>query len=266
MLSNFHTHSTYCDGKNTLEEIVLSAIEKGFSSLGFSGHGFTSFDSTYCMKETDKYIAEIKALREKYKKDIQLYIGVEEDAFYPLDHSPFDYVIGSSHYFNIDGTYYPVDSNPDCFKKCLELFKGDVLNLANSYYSAFCDYILKHKPDIVGHFDLITKFDEMDASQFLENEKYNALAESFIKTAAKSGSLFEVNTGAISRGYRTSPYPAKNLLYTLKNEGAGLVLCSDSHAADTLDCFFKESRLMLKDIGFEYVYTLYNGEFVKDML
>ena len=92
------------------------------------------------------------------------------------------------------------------------------------------------------------------------------LAEKYIQKASRSGSLFEVNTGAISRGYRTTPYPHINLLRTLKKEGAGLVLCSDSHAADTLDCFFKESRLILKDVGFEYVYTLYNGEFVKDML
>ena len=28
MLSNFHTHCTFCDGKNTPEEVVLSALEK----------------------------------------------------------------------------------------------------------------------------------------------------------------------------------------------------------------------------------------------
>ncbi len=38
MLANYHTHTTYCDGKNTPEEIVLCAIEKGFTSIGFSGH------------------------------------------------------------------------------------------------------------------------------------------------------------------------------------------------------------------------------------
>jgi len=27
---NFHTHSTFCDGKNTPEENVISAIKKGF--------------------------------------------------------------------------------------------------------------------------------------------------------------------------------------------------------------------------------------------
>ena len=50
MLSNLHTHSTFCDGVNTPEEIVKSAVERGFSSVGFSGHGYTDFDLCYCMK------------------------------------------------------------------------------------------------------------------------------------------------------------------------------------------------------------------------
>ena len=37
-LQNLHTHTTYCDGKNTAEEMVQKAIELGFRSLGFSGH------------------------------------------------------------------------------------------------------------------------------------------------------------------------------------------------------------------------------------
>ena len=46
MLTNYHTHTTFCDGKSTVEEIVLSALAKGFDAIGFSGHGFTTFDYT----------------------------------------------------------------------------------------------------------------------------------------------------------------------------------------------------------------------------
>ena len=118
MIANFHTHTTYCDGKNTPEEIVRADIDKGFSSIGFSGHGYTAFDLRYCMKNTDGYIKEITALKEKYKKDIQIWLGVEEDAFYPTDRSRFDYIIGSSHYFCINDRYYPIDSDYGYFKKC----------------------------------------------------------------------------------------------------------------------------------------------------
>ena len=47
--TDLHVHTTYCDGKNTPEEVVLSAIEKGVERLGFSGHAYTSFDESYCM-------------------------------------------------------------------------------------------------------------------------------------------------------------------------------------------------------------------------
>ena len=63
MLTNFHTHTTFCDGQNTPEEMVLAAIEKGFSALGFSGHGYTTFDTSYCITDTDGYCREIKRLQ-----------------------------------------------------------------------------------------------------------------------------------------------------------------------------------------------------------
>ena len=87
-----------------------------------------------------------------------------------------------------------------------------------------------------------------------------------MKEALKSGSLFELNTGAIARGYRKTPYPYENLLHIIRKEGGGLILSSDSHEVKTLDFQFDESRKMLKDLGFSYVYTFSGGEFVKDFL
>lgn len=80
MLVNLHTHTTFCDGKNSPEEMVLSAISKGFSVLGFSGHGYTSYDLSYCMKDMGGYISTVNMLKEKYKDKIEIYLGVEEDA------------------------------------------------------------------------------------------------------------------------------------------------------------------------------------------
>lgn len=266
MLSNLHTHSVFCDGKNTLEEIVLEAIGKGFCSIGFSGHGYTAFDLRYCMQDTDGYMCEINRLKKKYNKEIEIYLGVEEDAFYPVKREDFDYIIGSSHYFLVDGQYYPIDSSYDYFKKCLPLFESNPALMAHAYYKPFCEYILKRKPDVVGHFDLITKFDELDDSLFLENQEYNKIAEEYMLYAAKSGCLFEVNTGAISRGFRTTPYPYNNLLQILRKNGNGVVLSSDSHEASTLSYGFEEAKKLLKDIGFNYTYILYKGEFIKDIL
>jgi len=78
--------------------------------------------------------------------------------------------------------------------------------------------------------------------------------------------IFEVNTGAISRGYRTMPYPQEPLLKIIRDNGGKVTLGSDSHTVETLDYYFKEARRYLKNIGFEYVYILYDGLWKKDRL
>lgn len=263
MLTNYHTHTTYCDGDNTIEEIVAYAIENGFASLGFSGHGYTPYDHGYCMKDTDGYIEKISQLKKKYENKIQIYCGIEEDSFSYVDRKRFDYILGSSHYYKVDGKYYPIDSDYDCFKKCLEVFSYDAVKMAEEYFGAFVNYIEKRKPDIVGHFDLITKFDELDNQYFLNNPKYIEVAEKYMERAADIDVIFEVNTGAISRGFRKSPYPAENLLYILKKKGAKILLSSDSHNVNTLNFYFDETKDILRDVGFDYVYELDNGKFVK---
>ena len=266
MLSNLHTHSTFCDGKSTPEEVVLSAIEKGFCSIGFSGHAHIDYEQNYCMRDTDGYMSEIKRLKDKYKDKIQIYLGIEEEAGWPVCREDFDYIIGSCHYFTKNKEYYPIDISVDGFKKCLELFGNDPVKLADSYYKTFCEYIDTRRPDIIGHFDLITKFDEVLGFPLLGNEEYNKLAERYIALAAEYDCFFEVNTGAISRGYRTSPYPAYNLLRVLKEKNAKIVISSDSHHADTISHSFDKVKTVLKEVGFEYTYLLFDGRFTKDYL
>ena len=263
MLVNLHTHTTFCDGKNSPEEMVLSAISKGFSVLGFSGHGYTSYDLAYCMKDMGGYISTVNMLKEKYKDKIEIYLGVEEDASSYLNRSDYDYILGSNHYVKKDGVYYPVDSRKENFKTNLELFDNNPLELAKNYYEILINYIKERKPDIVGHFDLITKFDEVEKSCYLNNPEYHKMAENYLLSVINEPCIFEVNTGAISRGYRTSVYPYENLLHVLCKNGGRIILSSDSHSADTLDFYFDEATYVLKNIGFKERYILKNNEFTK---
>ena len=265
MLYNYHTHTTFCDGKNTPQEIVEGAIQKRFDAIGFSGHIHVP-GTAYGIKDIKGYIDEVNRLKKVYDGKIQIYLGLEEDSFKLCDRGDFDYIIGSCHFMDCDGVLYPIDSNPGCFKKCLEVFNYDIIKLATTYYDKFCGYIKQRKPDIIGHFDLITKFDQMDESLFLNNSDYLSLSEKYLLDVMSDDIIFEVNTGAISRGFRTTPYPNENLLYTIKKQGGKVMLSSDSHAVETLDFAFDETKKYLKDIGFEYTYLLYNNEFIKDYI
>lgn len=266
MITNYHTHTHFCDGANPPEEIVRRAIEQGFAAIGFSGHGTTPFDLSYCMTDTEAYIAEINRLKHAYEHKIQIYLGIEEDALAYVDRSRFDYLIGSSHYLRVGGQYLSIDSSPEHFGRCLDAFGGDVTRLAHAYFGAFCHYIATRKPDIVGHFDLITKYEESQPSILLSDPAYRAVAEHYIGIAADMDCLFEVNTGAMARGIRKTPYPAEHLLTVLKKKNARLILSSDSHHVDTLDFGFEELRVYLKDLGFRHVYEFLDHRFIQTSL
>ena len=263
MLTNYHTHTAFCDGKNTAEEMVLSAIEKGFSAIGLSGHGYTPYDLRYCMKDTAGYLAEARRLQEKYKKRIQVYVGVEEDSYSLLNRADYDYIIGSSHYVSVGGQCYPFDSNYSYYEKALALFQEDTAAFAESYYQNFCRYIRARKPDIIGHFDLVTKFDETQVDRFLHDEKYWKTAEKYMVEALKADCIFEVNTGLMTRGFRSLPCPHERLLYLIRKNDGKVTLSSDAHQAETLDFGFAEVKKLLKELGFTETFVLYDGKWQK---
>lgn len=261
MLTNYHTHTTYCDGNDTPETIALWAAQKGFDALGFSGHGYTLMDTSFCMRDTEGYRAEIRSLQQKYRHRMQIYLGVEEDMIHPVKREDFDYIIGSAHYIRKDGKYYSVDGGEDCYRECLALCGGDPIALAHAYYEPFCEYICKRKPDIVGHFDLLTKYDEKLGSQLLSDPEYLQVAKQYLEQALESDCIFEVNTGAVARGIRTTPYPCEELLHVMKAHDAKVILSSDCHNARQLDFRFAQTKDLLRDVGFQQVYVLYDGRF-----
>ena len=263
MLSNLHTHTTFCDGKSTAEETVISAIEKGFTSLGFSAHAYAPYGLEYCMTDEDGYIREVTRLKEKYKDKIEIYLGTEEDGFHLIDRSKYEYLIGSLHYVKSGDELLPIDLGISCIDRILDAFGGDVEAISENYYGNFAKYLHYRRPNVVGHFDLLTKYDEKREAVFLGNSKHDRIAESFIESLAREGFLFEVNTGAIARGLRSMPYPAANLLRVLKRCGSEIILSSDCHKAEDVDHSFKEALALLKDIGYSELTVLCNYKFTK---
>ena len=137
---------------------------------------------------------------------------------------------------------------------------------AEYYFQHFCEYILNRKPDIIGHFDLITKFDEKEKNRYLQNTDYWSLAEKYCLQALKSGGIFEVNTGLVARGYRSSFSPHERLLRLIYKNGGKITFSSDSHEIKTLQGCFDEVRAMVKEIGFQYIYIFQKGEWAKKII
>ncbi len=258
ILSDIHVHTKYCDGKNETEEIVKKAIELGFESIGISGHSYTDWDLSFCMslEDTKKYADEIEALKIKYPQTDVL-LGIERDYYYTPDGIDYDYVIGSLHYVEKDGVRMSVDESEEVFVNNVgNYFGGDYRAFAESYYNTLKDIVTKTNADVVGHIDLVSKFNDGN-KYFDENSQwYTNCVRDCLKEITKSKPVFEVNTGAISRGYKTKPYPAKFILEEIKKMGCDIIITSDCHNADNLGYAFNEAVELVKECGFNSVKIL----------
>ena len=98
--SSVHVHSKLCDGKNTPEEVAVTAWKAGLQTLGFSGHSHTPHDLEYCMTQsrTALYKAQIAKLKERYAGKMDILCGLEWDLYSDDDPTQYDYWIGSTHY------------------------------------------------------------------------------------------------------------------------------------------------------------------------
>ncbi len=312
-MQNFdlHMHTTYCDGQDSAEAMVRSAVEKGLICAGISGHSFTPHDTSYCMSRegTLNYIDEISGLKVKYAGSIRLLLGIELDRYADTDLTPYDYMIGSVHYlFSGEGKkkwngnmealrkyedWSDVDSSPDdlCrFAFGKEGSSGDpaeirevMTDIAKLYFDTVGEIVTATDCDIIGHFDLLTKFNEGwgfgadgkvvnrmrpgaesavaifdtsderyiaawkkaadrifdDCAERYKNGYRNRLETLGILQAGDKP-VFEINTGAISRGYRTTPYPSADQIDYIRSKGGVFILSSDSHAAGTICSGFEE--------------------------
>ena len=232
LLLDYHIHTNFSDGNNSPEEMVQKAIQMGLKQIGFSDHSYTFFDESYCMKKDKirEYITTVNELKVKYKDKISILLGIEQDYYSTEPTDEYDYVIGSVHYVKKDGKYIPVDENTEILKNSeKELFGGDMYALVELYYETVSDIVAKTNADIIGHFDLITKFLEKE-KLFDENDKrYISAYKSAVDNLIKYDVPFEINTGAISRGYRTTPYPSAKTREYITKKGGRFILSSDAH-------------------------------------
>ena len=256
MRSEFHIHTLYCDGKNTCEEIVLKALEKGFDAIGFSGHSYTDFDKSYCMsrKNTALYVNDVRKLKAEYEDKIRIYCGIEQDIFAPEQNFGPDYIIGSVHYVLKDGIYIPVDeSREKLVASVKEYYGGDFYDFAEDYFREVCDVVRITNCDIIGHFDLVSKFNE-DCVLFDENNgRYVSTWHDALDVLLKTGRIFEVNTGAISRGYRSTPYPREEMLRYIAEKNGTVTITSDCHNAKMLGFSYDKAFELVKRTGAECV-------------
>lgn len=250
---NLHTHGVLCDGKNEYEDTVVKAIETGLTSIGFSGHSSTTYSNpSYCMvgEKTARYKKEIVRLKEKYRGKIDVFCGLEFDMYSDDDMQGYDYLIGAVHYLKMGNEFVGFDRDAQTVQAVIDnYFDGDGMRYAKEYYRQLATLSNYGNFDIVGHFDLITKHSEAFAFFDENSQEYKKYALDCLYALAEKIPVFEVNTGAMARGYRTSPYPSDFILREIAKTGCGIVLSSDCHDNRFLTYGFERAIDVCKACG-----------------
>ncbi|NLE70230.1 MAG: histidinol-phosphatase HisJ family protein [Clostridiales bacterium] len=253
--SSPHVHTQFCDGRSTAEEMVQAALEKGFVSLGFSSHAKQDFDLKYAMDDAREaaYIAEIRRLQRLYGGRIRIWLGMEQDLYSTARREGFEYVIASVHYMKMpDGSRLAVDSSPAQTERIIrEAFDGDPYLLVERYYSLLGAFVRDSRPDIIGHFDLLTKYNQGTHPFDESHPLYVTAAMAALEEAITGCRLMEVNVGALARTGVKGPYPSLAILTAWRDLGGEVILSSDCHEARYLDSAYEAGLALMAAAGYK---------------
>ncbi|MBY5944842.1 histidinol-phosphatase [Photobacterium rosenbergii] len=272
LLTNFHTHCHYCDGKGAPLDMVEQAKQLNFKAIGFSSHAPLPFDNDFCMQQEnlDAYVKEITAL--KADADIEVYLGLEVDYIRGLlspsdtkwDALGLDYKIGSVHTLAAPDERYPmlsVDGPHDEFKTLLnEVYQGSARDMIETYFQRVGQLCGEGGFDILGHYDLVKKHNK--ALQFFDEDShwYREVAISTLDDVAKSGVILEVNYGGMLRGATDDVYPSPWLLKQAKARHIPIQINADAHAPHHLGVHHQHCREILLQAGYRQQRVLLGGQ------
>ncbi|HOY30516.1 MAG TPA: histidinol-phosphatase [Bacteroidales bacterium] len=265
VLTNYHTHTFFCDGNSEPEKYITEAIRQGFVVLGFSAHAPLPIETAWNLAQSDlePYCAEITRLKEKYKDEIEVLLsleidyipGVSKDVLSYKKQYGLDYTIGAVHLVkNPDNNeLWFIDGPESNFDRGVKnIFKNDIRQAVECYFTVLNEMIKTQKADIIAHFDKV----KMNNRQRYFHEKdnwYQNLLRKTIEIIAQSKSIVEVNTRGIYTGKCDSLYPGTDVLKQCFEMDIPLTINSDAHKPADINSYFAETEQILKDIGYKSI-------------
>ena len=284
-MTNYHTHSCFCDGKGEPREYVEYALAHGFTALGFSGHSPLPFPNTFSVNDYEGYCNTILGLKAEYEGRIDIRLGLEFDYvpglledFTPLvEQGRLDYTIGSVHLIpnpdSIETLRRLNSSDDDDERKQIpyniwfidgprqetydnglkHIFKGDIKAGVRAYFHQQNEMILRNRPTIVGHPDKILMHNR--ERYFSSNDRwYRDLFHETLDVIRQTGCICELNTRGIYKGRHPDFYPSREHLRYMDSLGIPIIVSTDAHQPSELDNFENAFEL-LESIHYHNIVT-----------
>jgi histidinol-phosphatase (PHP family) len=274
ILTNYHTHSRFCDGNSEPEDYVTAALKNKFICLGFSSHAPLPFENSWSLVSgnVDSYCQAISVLKNNYFDEIEIYLSLEID-YIPGVSLPFaqlqkerslDYVLGAVHLVkNPEGNnLWFIDGPVNNYDKGLkEIFNNDIRYAVKTYYNQLQQMLLSQKPDMVAHFDKVKMNNHH--RYFQENESwYIKLVDETLDVISACKTIVEVNTRGIYTGKSESLYPGTWVLQKCYDMNIPLTISSDAHKPGDINRYFTETGNILKEIGYKSIKILKGNKWI----
>lgn len=256
-----HMHSTFSgDAKSPMEDMIISAIDKGLKQICFTEHQDLCFpylpgEEGMFDLNTDAYLYELLVLRAKYEDKIKVCFGVElgmqleavrENAIYAKSHE-FDMIIASLHVVDGIDPYYP------------QYYEGKTEEEAYGlYFTRIYENLLRFENfDVLGHLDYIVRY----GANMDKNYKYDIYSQTIDKILEfiiEHGKALEINTAGLRKGTK-DVHPTIDILKKYKEMGGELItIGSDAHNKDDVAADFDRAEAALMECGFKY-YSMYEN-------
>ncbi|UYP47482.1 phosphatase YcdX [Candidatus Lokiarchaeum ossiferum] len=245
-----HTHNYLCNhAKGTVEEYVISAIEKNLCEIGLSDHFPMHLISKEAnveqwamrMEQFPKYIASCQQVQKKYQDKIIVKVASEVDftpksfSNYKIALEPFlddlDYIIGSVHVIDIDGVGERAVDSPDSFSLMEEVGSNIIYK---KYYETNIKMVKTGFYNIVGHCDLPKKFG------ILPNEEIWEYTLKFLDAVEESDMAIEINHAGFCKPVATQ-YPDDKIIHEVINRNIPITFGSDAHESRYVGYGFEET-------------------------
>lgn len=246
-LTNYHSHSTFCDGKAPLEDFVVAAIEAGFCQWGASPHCPLPMlkQAPWAIASADvpKYIAEMDRLKGIYGDRIKLFTGMEIDYidsdFNPasayFQSLPLDFRIGSVHLIASQrtGELVDIDCAPEQFARAVDYhFAGSVERVVRCYYAAMMAMVELGGFDFIGHPDKVSMNARAMSGHICDSGWYKKLVDDFFVECAHRGVRLEINTKAYE--IKGLFFPDERYFGRIKELKIATIINSDAHRVERI--------------------------------
>ncbi|QSX08335.1 histidinol-phosphatase [Alkalibacter rhizosphaerae] len=274
--SNFHIHSTFCDGKNSLDEMAKAAIRSRLKAIAFTSHNPLEGEEHWTLSQdkVETYLKEIQHLQKVYEKQIDIYSGLEVDYLFDSGFNPLakpylkrlDCWIGSVHALARweNGKYWFVDEDEKNFHEGIQhFFSGEARKAVQRYYEIQMEMVEAGGLSFIGHMDLIKK-NNRNHQYFCETDLwYRDLVEVFLKTVKRKDAIVEINTGGVRRYGKECFYPSVWILERIRDLEIRWTINGDSHDTGGIAYYFEETEALLRNKGMNGYWSFESGKWIQ---